>query len=85
MSCGIPSIATNVEGNFELIKNGDNGLLVPPKSPDKLAESIIYLLDNEEIRSRIGDNARKYIVKNYDWERITDGFENLYRQLINET
>lgn len=85
MSCGIPSIATNVEGNFELIKNGDNGLLVPPKSPDKLAESIIYLLDNEEFRSRIGDNARKHIVKNYDWERITDGFENLYRQLVNET
>jgi L-malate glycosyltransferase len=82
MSCGIPSIATNVEGNFELIQNGENGLLVPPKNPEKLAESIISLLDNEKIRSKIGRNARDHIVKNYDWETITDGFEKLYNQLI---
>jgi L-malate glycosyltransferase len=82
MSCGVPSIATNVEGNFELIQNGENGLLVPLKNPEKLAESIVYLLENEELRSKIGRNARDYIVKNYDWETITDGFEKLYNQLI---
>ncbi len=81
MSCGIPSIATNVEGSAELIKDGENGLLVPQKNPKKLAESIIYLLEHEEFRNRIGTNARDYIVKNYDWETITDGFEKLYHQL----
>ncbi|KKH99305.1 glycosyltransferase [Methanosarcina sp. 1.H.T.1A.1] len=82
MSCGIPSIATNVEGSFELIKESENGLLVPPKNPEKLAESIIYLLENEEFRYRIGHSARDHIVKNYDWETITDGFEKLYDQLL---
>lgn len=81
MSCGIPSIATNVEGSAELIKDGENGLLVPPKNPEKLAESIIYLLENEGLRNTIGANARNHIVKNYDWETITDGFEKLYHQL----
>lgn len=81
MSCGIPSIATNVEGSAELIKDGENGLLVPTKSPEKLAESIIYLLENEKFRYKIGANARDHIVKNYDWKTITDGFEKLYQQL----
>lgn len=81
MSCGIPSIATNVEGSAELIKDGENGLLVPQKNPEKLAESVIYLLENEEFRNKIGANARNHIVKNYDWEKITDGFEKLYHRL----
>lgn len=82
MSCGIPSIATDVEGSSELIKHSENGLLVPPKNPEKLAESIMYLLENEEFRYRIGYNARDHIVKNYDWETITDGFEKLYHHLV---
>jgi len=81
MSCGIPSIATNVEGSAELIKDSENGLLVPQKNPEKLAESVIYLLENEEFRNKIGANARNHIVKNYDWEKITDGFEKLYHRL----
>lgn len=81
MSCGIPSVATDVEGSAELIEDGKNGLLVPPRNPEKLAESIIYLLENEEFRNRIGINARDHIVKNYDWETITDGFERLYYRL----
>lgn len=81
MSCGIPSIATDVEGSAELIKDRKNGLLVSPKNAEKLAESIIYLLENEGFRNMIGANARDYIVKNYDWETITDGFEKLYYQL----
>ncbi|MEL7665716.1 MAG: glycosyltransferase family 4 protein [Methanosarcina mazei] len=81
MSCGVPSVATDVEGCDELIEDGENGILVPPKNPEKLAESIIYLLENEEFRNRIGINARDHIVRNYDWETITDGFEKLYYRL----
>ena len=79
MSCGIPSIATDVEGSSELITDGETGLLVPPRNPKRLADAILRLLDDEELRKRISINARKHIVDNYDWEIIIDKIEEAYK------
>ena len=79
MSCGIPSIATDVEGSSELIKDGETGLLVPPRDPNRLAEAILRLLDDVELRERISINARKHVVDNYDWKIITDKIEEAYK------
>ena len=84
MSCGIPSIATDVEGSSELIKDGETGLLVPPRNPEKLAEAILRLLADEELRKRIGANARGHIVSNYDWEIITDRVEEAYKLALHK-
>lgn len=78
MSCGIPSIATDVEGNSELIKDGETGLLVPPRDPKRLAEAILRLLDDKELRKKLGDNARKYVVNNYNWDIITNNIDEIY-------
>jgi glycosyltransferase involved in cell wall biosynthesis len=79
MSCGIPSIATDVEGSSELITDGETGLLVPPRDPKRLAEAILKLLNDKSLRLRIGLNARKYVVDNYDWPIITDKIEEAYK------
>jgi glycosyltransferase involved in cell wall biosynthesis len=78
MACGIPSIATNVEGSSEAIADGETGLLVPPRDPPMLAEAILKLLDDENLRTRIGANARKCVVENYDWELVVDRIEAIY-------
>ncbi len=85
MSCGIPSVATDVEGSSELIKNGETGLLVPPRDSKRLAEAILRLLDDEELRKTLGGNAREYVVDNYDWEIITDNIEEIYKGAISTT
>jgi glycosyltransferase involved in cell wall biosynthesis len=82
MSCGIPSIATDVEGSSELITDGETGLLVPPRNPKRLAEVILMLLEEEEMRKRIGINARRHVVDNYDWEIITNSVEKVYEKCI---
>ena len=79
MSCGIPLIATDVEGSSELITDGKTGLLAPPRDPERLAEAILRLLDDEELRERISINARKHVVNNYDWAIITDKIEEAYK------
>ena len=84
MSCGVPSIATDVEGSSELIKDGENGLLVPPRDPERLAEAMMKLLDDEELRKKLGDNAREYVVGDYDWEVITDKIEKVYKMALVE-
>lgn len=82
MSCGLPSIATDVAGNSEVIKDGENGLLVPPKNPKKLADTINKLLDDDRLRNKIGTNARTHIVENYDWEIIADKIEEIYKSIM---
>lgn len=82
MSCGIPSIATNVKGSNEVIENGENGILIPPRNPKKLAEAIMGLLNDEDSRKRIGENARRHIVNYYDWDIITKRIEEIYKQLV---
>lgn len=82
MSCGIPSVATDIEGNSEVITDGETGLLVPPRNPRLLAEAILKLLDDEELRSQIGANARKHIVENYDWGLVVDRIEAIYEACL---
>ena len=84
MSCGIPLIATDVKGSSEVITDGETGLLVPPRDPKKLAEAILRLLDDEELRERISINARKYVVDNYDWEIIIDRISEVYKLALHK-
>lgn len=82
MSCGLPCIATDVGGNSELICSGETGLLVPPRSPKQLAEAIKLLLDDENLRAKIGIKSRNYVVNNYDWEIITSNIEEIYKKIV---
>jgi N-acetyl-alpha-D-glucosaminyl L-malate synthase BshA len=81
MACGVPIVASKVGGISEVIKSGVNGLLVPPRDVDALADAIMYLLENEVIRKRMGENA-KVIVKAYSWEKIAKMYEEIYRSVV---
>lgn len=82
MSCGIPSVATNVAGNSEVVVDGETGFLAPPKNPQKLAEAILRLLGDEKLRKTMGANARKRAEEHYDWETITNQIEKIYTSLV---
>ena len=83
MCCGIPIVASKVGGIPEVVKDGENGLLVPPRDPEALADAIIYLLENEAVRDRMGKNGRER-VKGYSWGRIAEETEKVYLDLIEE-
>jgi len=82
MSCGLPVVATDVCGNKEVITNGVNGFLVPSKSPKAMAEVILMLLENENIRERVGKAARNTIEDKYTWDKITDNVLASYLQIL---
>ena len=81
MACSVPIVASKIGGVPDVVKNGENGVLVPPKDEEALAEAIIYLLENEEVRRRMGRNGRKK-VEDYSWERIAEETEKVYEGLI---
>jgi len=82
VSCGIPVVATAVAGTSEVITDGETGYLVPPKDPDKLATAILSLLNDKELRERMGKNASEHVKRNFDWDIIAKKFEELYINTI---
>ena len=59
MAMSKPIVATNVGGIIEILKDGETGLLVPPKDPNILADKIIYLINNKNEARRLGLNAKE--------------------------
>lgn len=81
MSCGIPVIATSIDGVLDVIEHDKNGILIPPRSPEKMYQAITYLLDNDEIRSQMGYEARQIIENKYNWENLSNIFIKYYHSL----
>jgi len=80
LASGLPAIGTNIPGIKDLIVHGYNGLLVPPRDPEALAEAISYLLDNKNLRLKMGRNARNYIEANFSYQKILPQLEQLYAE-----
>ena len=81
MACGLPVVITDIEVNKEWIEDGKNGFLVPTKDPESLAEKIITLLRNEEIRMRFRKIGRKMVKEKFEYNREMEKMEKLYKEL----
>jgi glycosyltransferase involved in cell wall biosynthesis len=82
MATGLPCIATDVGGIPEWIENGKTGLLIPPCTPEKVAEAILTLAADPTLRSRLGSAAREIVVKNGQWKVLMAQAEKDYQALI---
>ncbi len=82
MSCGLPVVATAISGSLDVVSSGENGILIPPKSPKEMANAISMLLDNDEIRKKLGKNARKTIEERFTWDIISDKILKCYESLV---
>ncbi len=82
MSMGLPIVTTYAHGNEDIIKNEKNGFMVEPNNSDKLAEKIIFILANDEIRNEIARHNREEAVEKYDLNNIARKWQELYREVI---
>ena len=82
MASGLPCIATSVGGIPEWVMNGTTGILIDPCSPEQVAEALIALAGNSELRHRLGSAARKAVVKNGQWNTLMTQAEKDYQELI---
>jgi glycosyltransferase involved in cell wall biosynthesis len=68
MGCKLPCIATNIPGHDEIVQHGSNGFLIPPGSPQHLADAVISLAQSSDLRHRMGEAARKWVEQHCDIE-----------------
>ena len=84
MFAGKPVVATDVGGVSEMIHHQETGLLIKPSDSGALAGAIIRLLQNEDMRKVIGQNAQKlanteFTVEHYSKRIVVDLWHGLYR------
>lgn len=82
MACGLPVVVTELEGNMEWIKNEMNGFLFPKGDFRMLADRIIYLLRNDDIRRKFGAINTQIVKERADYEKEMGKMEELYESLI---
>jgi len=82
MSMGKPVITTNVPGCKETVKNGYNGILVPPRKVGELVRAIEILIKDKNIREKFGKNSRKLVEEKFSDSIITELIVNLYKELL---
>ena len=83
MALGKPIVASSVGGIIDLVKNGDNGILVPPRDSDALAEAILKLIRNKNLTRELGKNGKSKVYPEYDTFVMIRQIEDLYECLLN--
>lgn len=81
MAAGKPVVASNIEGYASVITHGHEGLLVPPKKDEQLANAIGALLKDPALRARLGANGRE-TVEEYRWERVAERVMDHYKSFL---
>jgi glycosyltransferase involved in cell wall biosynthesis len=80
-ACKTPVIGSKVGGIPDVIENGVNGLLVEQKDPADLAEKILTLADDQDLRTQLGENGRKIVEANFNWNSISHKIIQVYDRL----
>lgn len=81
MEFGLPIVATNHGGQVDLIKDGDNGILVPPADPAALAKAIERVYRDKKLRTSLGKRNSE-LIKNYYSPKIAELFLELFKKSI---
>lgn len=78
MACGLPSIASRVGGNPELVSSWKNGILIEPNNLEDLVEKIMWCLKHEENLAAIGQSATKTVRERFSIKKTGEAYINVY-------
>ncbi|MBI2976907.1 MAG: glycosyltransferase [Chloroflexi bacterium] len=83
MACGAPVIASEVGGLAFLVRDGETGFHVPDRDPEALCGCLQRLLDDDDLRRRLGAQAAEY-AKGYAWPLIAEKIVTVYESVLDD-
>ena len=83
MAAGVPSVATAVGGNLEIVTDPSCGMLVPPRSPRELADAMLSLIGDSPRRREVIAGGRRRVEEAFSLSRMIGAYESLYASLMN--
>lgn len=81
MACGCAVVTTDCGGNRDYAEHGRNALVSPPRNPERLAENLLRVLDDDELRLRLA-RAGIECAQQFTWERSTDKLESFIQSRV---
>jgi glycosyltransferase involved in cell wall biosynthesis len=82
MACGIPVVASGQEGTDELVNDGQNGLLVPPGDERAIAEAVLRVSRDPDLRRRLGAAGRNTVALGFTDTGMARQYRSLYESLL---
>ena len=80
---GLPSIVTDINGSREIVVQGENGVIVPPKDADALYQAMLDMIRYKAVRERMAANARKMIASRFEQGFVRKCLLDYYDEILN--
>lgn len=80
-ACGLPVLASGIEGITDAVSEGRNGFLLPPQEPEAWRRRIDGLLADKQALRAFGKKASAYTVEQFSWEKMCDGYLAVFERL----
>ena len=80
-SVGKTIVATGVDGTIEIVRNGENGLLVDARNSKHIAEKVIWMVKNPEAKKRMEHCALLTFKNDFSFEKLKSDYINYYKKL----
>ncbi len=84
LAVGLPTVASRVGGNAEIVQDGKTGLLVPPDDSSALAEALLRLLRDPGFAVNLGNRGREYVTSEFSFQRMIENTDQLYTELLRQ-
>lgn len=81
MACQLPVVVSDLVGVRKLVDNNLNGILVKPKDVSSLARALDQLINDENLRIKMGKNGLEKVVNKYSWDIVIKKVINVYHDL----
>jgi glycosyltransferase involved in cell wall biosynthesis len=79
---GLPSIVTDINGSREIIVQGENGVVIPPKDADALYQAMLDMIRYKAARERMASNARKMIASRFEQSFVRKCLLDYYDEIL---
>lgn len=82
MATRLPIVATNVGGNPEVVVDCETGYIVPPGNPEEMANKLLLLIKDENLRIQMGEKGRERVVMKFSIDETAQQYEKLYYSVL---
>jgi glycosyltransferase involved in cell wall biosynthesis len=84
MACGKPVVASDISGVSDLLEASNGGLPVLPENPKAISEAVLKLIENQDLRNKMGLNGLSYVTENYSWYSVAKKVDRVCKSGLQE-
>jgi len=84
MACGVPVIVSDLQWTKHFIRNRGNALIVPPRDPEAIADSILEILQNKNLKNRLIEGGLSIVKQHIDYHKNMEMMERLMEKLVTQ-